>query len=64
MKEEKKNSSKYQIFFLRFHQWYDIARYLNQNKQTDNYYSIKNYLTNLESTTNLTKCLMEYHLKD
>ncbi len=46
---------------FRFHQWHDIARYLNENKNTENYYSIQNYLSNLESTTSLTKRLLEFH---
>ncbi|CAF2878597.1 unnamed protein product, partial [Rotaria sp. Silwood2] len=50
-----------QIDAGQFHQWYDISQYLNANKNTDNYNLMRNYLRNLESTTNLTKRLMEYH---
>ncbi|CAF3833599.1 unnamed protein product [Rotaria sordida] len=50
-----------QIDAGQFHQWYDIAQYLNINKHTNNYDVMCNYLRNLESTTNLTKHLMEYH---
>ncbi|CAF3680416.1 unnamed protein product [Rotaria sp. Silwood1] len=50
-----------QIDAGQFHQWYDIAQYLNANKYTNNYNLICNYLKNLQSTTNLTNRLMEYH---
>ncbi|CAF1239997.1 unnamed protein product [Adineta steineri] len=52
-----------QIDAGQFHQWYDVAQYLNKNKHTNNYDSIHNYLLNLEPTNNLTKRLIEYHHK-
>ncbi|CAF1368807.1 unnamed protein product, partial [Adineta steineri] len=52
-----------QIDAGQFHQWHDVAQYLNKNKHTNNYDSIHNYLLNLEPTNNLTKRLIEYHHK-
>ncbi|UJR32088.1 hypothetical protein I4U23_019556 [Adineta vaga] len=52
-----------QIDAGQFHQWYDIARYLNENRNTTEYHLIHTHLQNLQPTTNLTKRLMEYHKK-
>ncbi|CAF3732656.1 unnamed protein product [Rotaria socialis] len=50
----------HQIDAGQLHQWYDIAHYLNANENNENYVFMCNYLSNLKSTTSITKHLMEY----
>ncbi|CAF1907616.1 unnamed protein product [Rotaria magnacalcarata] len=50
----------HQIDAGQLHQWYDIAHYLNANENNENYVFMRNYLSNLESTTSITNHLMEY----
>ena len=42
------SSSTISFLSLRFHQWYDLARYLNATKNSESYSFMQNYLSNLE----------------